>query len=1274
MCCTIAALILASHHGLAQKAEELFQKGMQLEEVKGELAKAIELYSDVVNKSTANKSLTAKALLHIGRCYEKLGKKEAMKAYERIVKDFADQREVVAEARSRLLALENASQAKKMPELSTRQVWTGPGVDIEGGISHDGRYLSFTDWSTGDLAVRDMTTGEIRRLTNKGSWSSNEQADFSTVSPDGKQVAYAWSDKNYDYSLRVVRIDGSEPRILYAGVEYLRPEAWSHDGKYILTIRMGQKVREITLISTIDGSVRVLKSLVGRGLWKAAISPDDRWIAFDYAQGGNNLERDIFLLATDGTREVHLIEHPANDVFPVWAPDGKSILFTSDRGGTPGFWSISVLDGKAQGSPRLVKADVGDIRPFDITSNGTLYYGLSVGGDDVYAVDIDTTSGKLLSAPVAASKRFVGRNSTPACSPNGQFLAYISFRGGLMAQLAPEARRLVVQSLKTGEEREFRMSFGLGFEIAWAPDSRSFMIVGMDSGRSDLYQIDAQTGESTRLDARVGTAKGGSFTKGWFPDGKSTYFIGITGKDRDGRAGRAIARHYLASGEKKKIFTWRPDEFDLRFATLSPDGKQFAAWRRNLRTDSLWIVLISAGSGELRELLQVKEKIPPEMDRTPGGLSWTPNGRYVLFARRTQAKETTDLWRVAVSDGIAERLGLLSRRVRDLAAHPDGKRIFFSTGENRWDVWAMENFLPGITGLRTADQKDDASQKDFKLTKIHTGVYVYCISPDGKKLILSSPSQITVKDIESGKETPLAIEVSRTQGQLLWSPDGKMIAYVDKLNSLNVVPSAGGPVTMLVKSDSAKAGEAITPKGWTSDSKKVVLHVPAKGLFTVSVSGEEHEEILVFQDPGKAKEYEEMTLSPNGKLVAYVSSKSGNKDIYVMPVKGQEAIQITKSPIDDSSPRWSYDGKLVSFLSKRTESPEIWVVKISPEGTPEGPEFQVSRGGYWGGNWTEDGRIGYCTAYRTDHIFTANPDGSEETQVTHFPAFSGSPTWFRDGKKIAFKSDYGQQLNKFRMWIAPSTGGEAKLLNLGEKREFGGAYCWSPDGKMIAFVDYESQSNRSLVRLLPAEGGEPKELLSFDKEIGNLDWSPDGKEIILSHSLSPSAYADADEYMKGRIGGISLISAGGGDVKTIIPAERKGLTYASCVWSPDGKRIAYGSFHYEEWVKGGRKEEGTGIWVRDLKTGDSKLIVKGVDGYKGCWSPDGKSIIFERRLRGMDFDLYRISAEGGTPEKLNIKGRSPVFSPDGKKIAYSRRIGQGYEFWLVENFLPTDKK
>lgn len=74
-----------------------------------------------------------------------------------------------------------------------------------GSVSPDGRFLAFTDWRTGDLALRDLESGENRRLTDKGTWLESQQfAQFAKLSPDGRQVAYSWFTESDGYQLRVV--------------------------------------------------------------------------------------------------------------------------------------------------------------------------------------------------------------------------------------------------------------------------------------------------------------------------------------------------------------------------------------------------------------------------------------------------------------------------------------------------------------------------------------------------------------------------------------------------------------------------------------------------------------------------------------------------------------------------------------------------------------------------------------------------------------------------------------------------------------------------------------------------------------------------------------------------------------------------------------------------------------------------------------------------------------------------------------------------------------
>jgi Tol biopolymer transport system component len=504
-----------------------------------------------------------------------------------------------------------------------------------------------------------------------------------------------------------------------------------------------------------------------------------------------------------------------------------------------------------------------------------------------------------------------------------------------------------------------------------------------------------------------------------------------------------------------------------------------------------------------------------------------------------------------------------------------------------------------------------------------------------------------------------------------------LIAYIDGPNSVSIVSVEGGQPKTIIEVDPAvrKAGDYVWPMGWTSDSKKLIFQDKAKGLFAIPASGGNWEEIFRFPDPKKAKECNEwLTLSPDGEFIAYQSTRGGNEDIYVMPVRGGESVRITDDPASDSWPSWSYDGQWLAFNSARTGRSETWAIRITPDGKPGSPPIQATRGG-GGAVWTQDGKIAYSTRKDYEHIFTANTDGSEETQLTKFNNWNVRPRWSPDAKNIAFVTDYGEE-GRRAVWIVPAKGGDEKFLTIGDFP------VWSPDGKKIAFSADLNQiglpARKAKISIIPAEGGEAKELMNYDGFVRFLDWSPDGRSIAFSYSRGkdvknpiPDSRIDIED--------IYLISVNGGLPKRLTQMDKKGFQFTSPRWSPDGKTIAFRSLDYEGWEKGSESEP-VSLYTTDVEGGKPKLVTNELGSWMFCWSLDGQNIIFskqEKESKGLgvaDQRLYKVSAEGGKPEKLNIMGRMPDFSPDGQKIAFSRKTEYGIEFWLVENFLPIDKK
>ncbi|MHC4753186.1 MAG: M56 family metallopeptidase, partial [Planctomycetota bacterium] len=372
------------------------------------------------------------------------------------------------------------SAKEPMPPIMLRRIWAGPGVGITGAPSPDGRYLSYVDWDTGDPAVYEIANGTKRRLTNEGSWDEPyEFAQFSRWSPDGKQIVYDWYNKDDFIELRIVGLDASKPRILYSNEEvvWAKTYDWSPDGKQILAcFSRKDSPAQIVLVSAADGSVRVLKTL-NRYPQSMGFSPDGRYIVYDFPQKEDSPEHNISVLLIDGSREIPLIKHPADDRVLGWTPDGKHILFASDRTGSPDIWVIRITEGNPQDVPELVKPIKGPFPPLGLgfTRDGSFYYGHRPNRTNVYIAEIDPVTGKIVVPPHEAINRFVESNGTPDYSPDGKYLAYVSRRPPMPTRYTtnPIGNVLCIRSLETGEEREFRPEINKFGWPRWSPDGRS---------------------------------------------------------------------------------------------------------------------------------------------------------------------------------------------------------------------------------------------------------------------------------------------------------------------------------------------------------------------------------------------------------------------------------------------------------------------------------------------------------------------------------------------------------------------------------------------------------------------------------------------------------------------------------------------------------------------------------------------------------------------------------------------------------------------------------
>src|SRR6185437_4922004 len=107
---------------------------------------------------------------------------------------------------------------------------------------------------------------------------------------------------------------------------------------------------QVGLISTADGSFQALKSMNWRGITDGTIhfSPDGKYLGYSHAQSDNSRQNDLFVLNLDGASEISVAADPSDDRMVGWSPDGRWILFTSDRAGSTDLYAIAFAGGKPQ--------------------------------------------------------------------------------------------------------------------------------------------------------------------------------------------------------------------------------------------------------------------------------------------------------------------------------------------------------------------------------------------------------------------------------------------------------------------------------------------------------------------------------------------------------------------------------------------------------------------------------------------------------------------------------------------------------------------------------------------------------------------------------------------------------------------------------------------------------------------------------------------------------------------------------------------------------------
>ncbi|MCA1570277.1 MAG: tetratricopeptide repeat protein [Chloroflexi bacterium] len=685
----------------AQNAQQLFQQALSKERADGKLDEAIQLYRQVLEQAGPDRALASRALLQLGRCYERLGQEGAREAYERLLRDYADQAPVAAEAKTRLAALSRATPAAAArPVMSVRSLPSvGLGNDLQ-AISPDGTKAIAGDYSKGqNLAVFDFATKQSRLLTSL-TWS-DAWAYHGIWSRDGRQIAYMQAGWAGDSAaeLRVVSAAGGEPRVVFRNDTVpgaaVRPAAWLPDGTSILALlQRPDRTAAMGLISVADGRFTQLRSFPWGATPDPAVSPDGRLVAFVDRTAGSG---DLHVVGIDAKEAFRVTDHPADDREPMWSPDGRHIAFISNRFGAEALWAVEIEHGRPRGEPFKLRDGMHGTGILDWSSRGIAALQL-VRSWDLYTAPMDRSSGRTTAAPQPLTYMRNGRNISPAWSPDGRQLAFIS------SSPSNPANRYVVVMAEGGQPREFLIPTDqydfpqAPYDLRWFGNGRGLGFSGTDAkGEPALFRLTLDDGGWKTLPLPVK-----AWTRiEWNHDGSAYYF----GRHAVAEGKGGLFERRLEGNDERLVYATPEGVGSSRGYEFGPDRKWLALMQTRARQGggvTTEIVVVNIETGEHRTLASLTRTSAPNGPSL--GLSgWSPDGRVLVQRSEAGGKAEWLLYPVdgATPQAIAIDIPPSPGAAGLPASTPlakwsrDGSRIVFVRTGSTGGAFVIENPLAG---------------------------------------------------------------------------------------------------------------------------------------------------------------------------------------------------------------------------------------------------------------------------------------------------------------------------------------------------------------------------------------------------------------------------------------------------------------------------------------------------------------------------------------------------------------------------------------------------
>lgn len=472
-------------------------------------------------------------------------------------------------------------------------------------------------------------------------------------SPDGQRLLYVGESGGQRKLIVRTISSGDEGAITRDSYDYIQP-AWSNDGKHIAVVRgrspsdhlepgdLNGTFTERGDIWRIDAATGKQTKLVDNA-FNPAYSPDGRQLAFDAAwagarriwisdaEGGNPRQltsdsseavahaepswspdgkrlvfrridktaSDLVMLDPESQKLRWITHDNVLDMNPAWAPDGRSLYYSSAGGGGLNVWRVALnADGEREGMPQQLTTGAGDdINPAPSPDGKELAFSVRSFDSDVWRLPVDAVTGRQSGQPlpVTATTRVESRG---AWSPDGSMIAFNSDRRGEM--------NLWVRSLTSGAETQVTSGPGGDYQPSWSPESGTLAFFSARSGNSDIWSVPMAGGEPDRL-----TTDRGMDTNPFFsPDGSRIAFM----TDRRGRL---------------EVWVMNADGSQQQPVGETRVGGHFIIWSADGES-----VIFRAESGTQSEIVQVRlrDGVTTELPKVVSGahMSWSPRHDMIM--------------------------------------------------------------------------------------------------------------------------------------------------------------------------------------------------------------------------------------------------------------------------------------------------------------------------------------------------------------------------------------------------------------------------------------------------------------------------------------------------------------------------------------------------------------------------------------------------------------------------------------------------------------------